>query len=173
MGLWLTGVMSDDVHRAVHFHPERSMSCWLGETMSVDDLEGLLGITFPNEHRAALLDPSDPIHIACDFLVPESPHELLRLDQVNNFLHSEDHPDTWPDHLIAFASNGCGDYFAYDTRETPYVIVYIDPDYGVAESLAMDDGYTFSSFPEWRDRKVQQHQAIRDGQCPGLRDAET
>jgi len=131
--------------------------------MSIEDLEQSLAITFPAEHRRALLDPSDPIHVACDFLLLDSPFRLLRLRHVNDFLHAEDYPDSWPDYLVAFASNGCGDYFAYDTRGTPYTIVYIDPDKTVAENLSMDDGYTFPSFREWHSAKCEQYRAIRNG----------
>jgi hypothetical protein len=138
--------------------------------MSIDDLERLFGITFPEEHREALLDFSTPIHAACDFLVPESPHDMLRFAHVNRFLHANEYADPWPIYLIAFASNGCGDYFAYDKRQAPFTIVYLDPDYTVAENPAMDDGYTFSSFTEWQTAKCQQHQAIKDGQGPGLWD---
>jgi hypothetical protein len=74
--------------------------------------------------------------------------------------------------LVAFASNGCGDYFAYDTRRTPHTIVYIDPDNTVAENLAIDDGYTFESFEEWHAAKCRQHEAIKRGECSGLRDGE-
>jgi hypothetical protein len=131
--------------------------------MSSKDIEKSLGIVFPAEHWRALLDPSDPIHAACDFLVLDSPYKLLRLQHVNEFLHVEDHFDPWPGYLVAFASNGCGDYFAYDIRQMPYTIIYIDPDKTVAENLGMDDRYTFHSFAEWHAAKCEQYRAILDG----------
>ena len=138
--------------------------------MDIDSIEAALSMQLPEAHRRALSDASDPIHEACDFLICESPHELLRLYDVNVSLRTSDNPDPWPRHMIAFASNGCGDYFAYDTRRSPYLIVYIDPDNTVAENLAMDDGYTFESFNEWYSAKCRQHEAIKDGESPGLKD---
>ncbi len=135
--------------------------------MNTDAIEALLAVKFPAAHRKALSDPSDPIHAACDFLVGESPHELLRLSDINASLRAPNNPDPWPSYLVAFASNGCGDYFAYDTRRSPYLIVYIDPDDTVAENLAMDDGYMFESFDEWHAAKCRQHEAIKSGECRG------
>lgn len=140
--------------------------------VNIDAIETSLSVKFPATHRRALSDRSDPIHAACDFLVGQSPHELLRLNDVNASLRASDNPDPWPAYLVAFASNGCGDYFAYDTRPSPYLIVYIDPDDTVAENLAMDDGYTFESFDEWHAAKCRQHEAVKTGECPGLRDGE-
>ena len=140
--------------------------------MDIDAIETSLSVKFPEAHRKGLSDPSDPIHAACDFLVGDSPHQLLRLNDVNASLHASDNPDPWPAYLVAFASNGCGDYFAYNTRRSPYLIVYIDPDNTVAENLAMDDGYIFETFDEWHAAKCRQHESIKNGGCPGLRDGE-
>jgi len=140
--------------------------------MDIDAIETSFSVKFPPKHRKALSDPLDPIHTVCDFLVGEPPYELLRLTDVNASLRAPENPDPWPAYLVAFASNGCGDYFAYDTRRSPYLIVYIDPDNTVAENLAMDDGYTFESFDEWHAAKCCQHEAIKNDECPGLRDGE-
>jgi len=51
--------------------------------MDIDAIETSLSVKFPATHRKALTDPSDPIHAARDFLVGESPHELLRLNVVS------------------------------------------------------------------------------------------
>jgi hypothetical protein len=122
--------------------------------MSIAEIEIALSFRLPDAHRAALVDAADPIHDACDFLVLDSPHELLRFLDANNDLRRPERPDPWPDFLVAFASNGCGDYFAYDIRSDPYAIVYIDPDRTVAENLACDDDFTFESFDEWHARAL-------------------
>jgi hypothetical protein len=114
--------------------------------VELGEAEARLGITLPDRHRRAMLDPTDPIHDACDFLVPDSPHELLRWVGVNEFLHA---PGRWPPFLIAFASNGCGDYFAYDLRTDSPQIIYMDPDRTVAENLAAEDKLEYASFEEW------------------------
>lgn len=118
------------------------------------NIESRIGMRFPDEHRRAILDGSDPIHQCCDFLVPESPYRLLDIVHANEFLHGAEHPDPWPTFLVAFASNGCGDYFAYDNRSNPPSVIYMDPDSFVAENLAATDALTFDSFDAWYTRKL-------------------
>src|SRR5215207_680045 len=67
--------------------------------------------------------PGRPNPRGGDFLVVESPYELLRWVGVNEFLHAADNWNRWPPFLVAFASNGCGDYFAYDIRTEPAKII--------------------------------------------------
>ena len=103
-----------------------------------------------------MLNPVDPIHDACDFLVPTSPHELLDIVKVNEFLHRPTNWNSWPAFLVAFASNGCGDYFAYDLRGAEVLIRYIDPGYTIEEILHADDQFVFDSFEAWYRYKVEQ-----------------
>jgi hypothetical protein len=117
--------------------------------MELTEAEAHLGMTFPERHRQTMLNAADPIHDACDFLVPSSPYKLLRLVGVNELLHAPDQGHRWPSFLIAFASNGFGDYFAYDLRWQPPPIVYMDPDRTVEENLASEDKMIFGSFTEW------------------------
>lgn len=91
-------------------------------------------------------DPADLIHKACDFLVPDSHYELLQWVRVNEFLHAADHWNRWPPFLVAFGSNGCGDYFAYDVRSKPPRIIYLDPDCTVAENLEAEDKLEYESY---------------------------
>ena len=72
---------------------------------------------------------------------------------VNEFLHA-DNSNRWPPFLVAFASNGCGDYFAYDTRTEPAKIVYMDPDRTVDENLSIADGFEFDTFEAWYEMKL-------------------
>jgi hypothetical protein len=113
------------------------------------EAEARIGIVLPEEHRRAMLDPADPIHNACEFLVHSSPHRLLELVAANEFLHAPDYGNRWPAFLVAFASNGCGDYFAYDLRTASPRVIYIDPDETVWENLASEDMLVFESFAEW------------------------
>ena len=71
--------------------------------------------------------------------------------RTNAWLHSSEVHDPWPDFLVAFASNGCGDYFAYDTRQWPVTIIYIDPDRTVRENLSDtdEDKLRYDSFESW------------------------
>jgi hypothetical protein len=134
----------------------------VGEGMELAAVEARLGLTFPEQHRRALLGPSDPIHEACDFLLPSSPYEGLRLVEVNELLHDPSRWDRWPAFLVAFASNGCGDYFAYDLRRQPPDIVYIDPDRTIEENLGAENKLVFSSFEAW-----YQQRRTRRGSEPG------
>src|SRR5579859_5168819 len=125
-----------------------------GFPMTLREIEMRLGIVFPPSHKKALADNADPVHDACDFLVPSSPYEGLLLVNVNERLHASDNWNRWPEFLVAFASNGCGDYFAYDIRTKPPKIIYLDPDRTVDENLSMDDGMEFDSFEAWYNWKV-------------------
>ncbi len=124
--------------------------------MELGELEGRLSIMLPDRHRQVMMDSADPIHHACDFLVPESPYELLQWLAVNEFLHAADNWNRWPPFLVAFASNRCSDYFAYDTRTAPARIVYMDPDMTVDENLSNIDGFVFDTFEAWYEMKLRQ-----------------
>ena len=105
----------------------------------------------PERHRQALLALSDPIYQACDFLVLESEHKLHRILDLNEWIHSQQVDDPWPKELLAFASNGCGDYFAYHLLGGGrYEIIYTDPDQTVEENLNKEDrSMQFDSFAAW------------------------
>ena len=124
--------------------------------MKLCDIEKQLRIAFPLRHKKAMADDTDPVHEACDFLVPTSQYKGLLLLNVNDFLHDPQTMNRWPDFLIAFASNGCGDYFAYDTRTEPAKIIYMDPDKTVAANLEKTDGFEFDTFEGWYEMKVGQ-----------------
>jgi hypothetical protein len=123
--------------------------------MDLAEAEARLGVALPEQHRWAMLDPADPIHDACDFLVPSSQYELLRWVGVNESLHATGYWNRWPGFLVAFASNGCGDYFAYDLRSDPPRIIYMDPDATVEENLAAEDKLEFASFADWYSHKLR------------------
>jgi hypothetical protein len=99
---------------------------------SIEEIEALLGVKLPTRHRAALLNSNDPIHRYSDLLTPDE-DDLGSLVEVNHWL-LEQAWRQWPAHLVAFATNGCGDYFVYDTRTEPHRILYIGPD-GTAPEL--------------------------------------
>lgn len=106
---------------------------------SVDGIEQML----PARHRSLLRDLSDPVHRACEMLVPGSPARLRDLQLVNDWLHDSSRPHPWPAHRIAFASGGCGDYYAYERRDAAdQTVVYIEPG---ASSPSM----TFATFDDW------------------------
>ena len=73
------------------------------------------------------------IHEHAVLLVPEG-NECVNIFSVNEEMRSIDWKN-WPDYLVAFATNECGDFFAYDTRTEPYRIHYIDPLETAPESM--------------------------------------
>src|SRR5207253_4957262 len=113
------------------------------------EIQEQLKIEFPQRHRRALMDSTDPIHKECDFLVPSSSNTSLQIIHINEWLHGPKVWNPWPDFLIAFASNGCGDYFAYDVRSKPYRIIYIGPDHTFEESLKDPAALRYDSFEQW------------------------
>jgi len=108
--------------------------------MELHEIESRLKFVFPARHRQALLDPGDRIHEACEFLaLSDADNQHNDILRENEWIHSSDFGDPWPEFLIAFASKGCGDYFAYDTQQNPASIMYIDPDNYVEENLQASD----------------------------------
>ncbi|MBI3875942.1 MAG: SMI1/KNR4 family protein [Verrucomicrobia bacterium] len=122
--------------------------------MDISEIEEQLKMEFPKRHRQAMLDSSDPIRKECDFLVPSSSHTSLQILHVNEWLHSPNVGSPWPDFLVAFASNGCGDYFAYDIRHKPYHVIYIDPDDSVEENLDDLQALRYESFEKWYEAAI-------------------
>src|SRR5262245_10078899 len=101
--------------------------------LSVDDIETRFQIELPPKHKRALLDLADPIHEAVELLLPEG-NDCQSIFKVNDSRRQLDWKE-WPQYLIAFATQGCGDYFCYDIRAQPYLIYYIDPIGTAAESI--------------------------------------
>src|SRR2546421_9575752 len=101
-----------------------------------------------------MLDTGDVVHVACDLLLPWPTEKTREIVEENESLHSRGHHDPWPSYLVAFASNGCGDFFAYDLRLEPHSVIYIDPDCTVQENLESDDKLTFATFDDWYKYEV-------------------
>jgi hypothetical protein len=118
------------------------------------DIETRFGIALPSRYRVALLDPSDRIHQKTQLLTPDG-EAGQSIFAINADMRSLDWKQ-WPDYLVAFAHNGCGDYFAFDTRSVPYRVYYIDPLETARESIAGcdDEGYVFESFDDWYEHEI-------------------
>jgi hypothetical protein len=115
----------------------------------IRDFEARFGIVLPDRHRAALLTPADPVHIRKDLLaVGEG--QCWDIFEVNERMRSL-HWKEWPDYLVAFATNGCGDYFAYDRREQPYPVYYIGPIDTATEAMesCKNERFVFACFDDW------------------------
>jgi hypothetical protein len=87
-------------------------------------------------------------------LVYSSDNPSLDLEAVNQWLHSEEVWAPWPDFLVAFASHGCGDYFAFDTRSSPPSVVYIEPHGTPEESLEDPDALLYENFEAWYEHEL-------------------
>ena len=116
--------------------------------------------SFPEHHQRVMQDATDPIHRACDFFVECSHNKSLDLVRVN-WLHSREVWAPWPDFLVAFATQRCGDYFAYDLRHSPASIIYISPDATPEEHLADAEALHYSSFDEWYESQLERYTCER------------
>jgi hypothetical protein len=115
----------------------------------VSKLEDRFAIVLPDRHRAALCDPQDPIHNHKSLLAFRE-GSCLNIFEVNEEMRSLEWKG-WPEYLVAFATNECGDYFAYDRREQPYPIYYIGPIGTAAEAIesCKNEGFVFACFDDW------------------------
>jgi predicted RNA-binding Zn-ribbon protein involved in translation (DUF1610 family) len=99
-------------------------------------------------------DALDPIHRACDFYVPPEENSTLDIVALNQSLHGDRVWARWPEYLVAFASNGCGDYFAYDLRLSPARVVYIGGERPPEEHLQEPENIAGQTFEEWYAEKI-------------------
>lgn len=124
--------------------------------MRLEEVESRLGIVFPEMHRRALIDDTDPIREACPIFLSIADGDNCIIS-VNESLHEPEQWNTWPSYLVAFSCNGCGDYFAYDLRSRPYRVIYIDPLDTIAEALSDPDQLAFNSFAEWYAYELKEY----------------
>ena len=118
--------------------------------------------TFSERHQRLMLDATDPIHRACDFFVRSSTNnKSLDFVAVNQWLHSREVWAPWPDFLVAFASQGCGDYFAYDLRQSPVSVIYIGPERTPEEQLDDPDALLYEGFDEWYESQIERYTCSR------------
>ncbi|MEO0345714.1 MAG: hypothetical protein AAF229_05605 [Pseudomonadota bacterium] len=127
--------------------------------MTLEQIESLYGFQFPDRHRKDLEDRSSPIHSAVEFLFPDDPG-------IRDFVRcNEELRSGWKKagvNVVAFATQGCGDFHAYDISETPYQVFVIDPTSDVAESLAaaIAQENALERYDEWRERIWEIHEEV-------------
>jgi len=109
---------------------------------------------FPERHRNAMLDPLDPIHRACDFYVPPEENSTHNIVALNDWIHGGKFWAPWPEFLVAFASHGCGGYYAYDLRSFPPRIVHLGGELTPEEYLQEPENITGQTFDEWYDATI-------------------
>ena len=143
----------DEVSAFLHLLKQESPAGQKEIARRLGEIEIRFGIRFPDRHRELFFDLRDPIHDATDFLTLSASRATLDISLVNDSLRRQ--PAEWPDFLIAFASNGCGDYFAYDRRLPSLPIIYIDPDFSVQENLASPDKLQHESFAKWYTEQLK------------------
>ena len=124
-----------------------------GNMPTTVDIEREFRITLPTKHRAALDDLDDRIHVSTLMLKPEG----LKLEDI--FYVNADLRNSWQgwnERWLAFATNECGDYFAYDLASIPYRVVYIDPIETVEESVSRceAEGFVFPTFDAWYEYEL-------------------
>jgi hypothetical protein len=87
--------------------------------LSIVVIESVSQTRLPERHRAALLDPHDPVH-DCIELSGTDEGDHNNIVATNKDLRSRGWKE-WPEHLIAFATRGCGDFFSADSLLRVYV----------------------------------------------------
>jgi len=115
-------------------------------------VEYQLDFLFPREYQSLLRTPDIELldHISTLFWFVH--HPSVGVLEVNAELRHREH-DPFPKHLIAFATNECGDFFCFDKKSG--LIIYIDPDRSIEENLT-DDEFVFASFKDWLDYQSKQ-----------------
>lgn len=119
-----------------------------------DDIEtagAILGCSFPEDYRRFVAEPDIEAIRRLPSLLWFVRHGSVGLIDVNRRLRRPG-PRAYPDRLVAFATNECGDYYCFD-RDTGR-IVYIDPDRTVEENLRSGE-LVYESFERWMEQKLK------------------
>jgi hypothetical protein len=117
----------------------------------IEAVESQLGFAFPEAYKRFVQHPDIETIKRLPSLLWYVLHQGVGILDVNRFLRGREH-DPYPDQLIAFATNECGDYFCFD-RDTGRVF-YIDPDCSVRESLE-SGGLSYESFERWLGKHLE------------------
>ena len=133
--------------------------------ITLDDIarvEQVLGFSFPRAHRQDLERRDSEVREACEFLLVDGTEQRDLLKK--NVWLRQNHWQGWTPRYIAFASNGCGDYFAYDLNFEPYRIIYVDPLETLEETAKEPsiDNVVFLSYDEWRADKIRTHKYVQE-----------
>jgi hypothetical protein len=111
----------------------------------IEAVESRFAFVFPEKYKRFVQAPDIEVIKRLPSLLWFVRHQSVGILEVNRFLRGREH-DPFPDQLIAFATNECGDYFCFD-RETGRV-VYIAPDASVVENLEADGCLSYDSFDQ-------------------------
>ena len=117
----------------------------------IREVESLLAFAFPEAYRRFVRDPDIEVVKRLPSLLWFVRHTSMGLIDVNLRLRKPG-PRAYPDRLVAFATNECGDYYCFD-RDTGR-IVYIDPDRTVEENMGSDE-LVYESFGMWMEQKLK------------------
>lgn len=118
------------------------------QSVSEEDLQSVeakFGFVFPEVYRRFVESPDIETIQRLPALLWFVRYSSVGIFEVNAELRGRDF-QPYPDHLIAFATNECGDYFCFD-RDTGRV-VYIDPECSIEENL-MSGELVCDSFGQW------------------------
>jgi hypothetical protein len=126
----------------------------------IEAVESRLEFAFPAEYRSFLKEPDIEAIKKLPSLLWFVRHPGVGILDTNIHLRKR---ALWPfpEHLIAFATNECGDYYCFDRERGR--IVYIAPNYSVEENLERDE-LVYDSFDQWLEDRLQ-----RKSSSPGER----
>ncbi|HKI18970.1 MAG TPA: SMI1/KNR4 family protein [Isosphaeraceae bacterium] len=117
----------------------------------IEAVEEWLEFSFPESYRRFLRQPDIEAVKRLPSLLWFVRHDGVGILDANEFLRGKDY-DPFPDRLIAFATNECGDFFCFD-RDTGK-IVYIDPEHTVEENLKSGE-LVYESFEKWMKQRLE------------------
>jgi hypothetical protein len=117
----------------------------------IETVEAIIGFSFPEDYKRFVRNPDIEAIKKLPSLLWFVRHNSVGILETNKRLRKRDFKP-FPERLIAFATNECGDYFCFD-RDTNR-IVYIDPDRTVNENLARDE-LVYDSFEQWMKQRLE------------------
>jgi hypothetical protein len=126
----------------------------------IEAVESRFGFAFPEGYRRFLKEPDIEAIKKLPSLLWFVRHPGVGILDTNIRLRKR---VLWPfpEHLVAFATNECGDYYCFDRDRGR--VVYIAPNYSIEENLERDE-LVYDSFDQWLEDRVQ-----RKSRSPGDR----
>jgi hypothetical protein len=124
------------------------------EPVSENDLEAvelILGFSFPEDYKRFISKPDIEVIKKLPSLLWFVHHDTVGIIETNNWLRKRD-SNRFPERLIAFATNECGDFFCFDSETRR--IVYIAPYYTVEENLNSNE-LVYDSFERWMEQRLE------------------
>ncbi len=117
----------------------------------IGSVEEVLQFSFPEDYKQFIRNPDIEAIKRLPSLLWFVHHDSMGILETNDWLRTRSF-EPFPERLITFATNECGDYFCFD-QDTKR-IVYVDPDQTVEENLKSLE-LVYDSFREWMESHLK------------------